>query len=163
MSDRRVNGGSSREGRSLVLALGSTLRGDDGVGPAVLAALAKRGPLPTLDLMDGGTPGLETALLMEGYGRVIIIDAANMALPPGTWRRFSPEVVRSGDLHHIGTLHAAGLGEALALGRALNLLPDDIILYGVQPADIGWQDSLSKAVLAAVDDVADAIWQDVQN
>ena len=80
-----------------------------------------------VDLLDGGTPGLETVLLFEGYQRVIIVDAADMGLPPGTWRRFTPDTaqIRSSEAALGGTLHTAGLAEALALARALNLLPDD--------------------------------------
>src|SRR3990172_358808 len=77
-----------RRGRTLVLALGSPLRGDDGVGAEILRELAAGAPVPQdVDFVDGGTPRLETALLLQGYQRAIIIDAAEMGRRPGEWAR----------------------------------------------------------------------------
>jgi hydrogenase maturation protease len=60
-----MSASSDRAGRTVILALGGPLRGDDGVGAAVLKSLAKGGRLPAeTDLVDGGTCGLETALLL---------------------------------------------------------------------------------------------------
>jgi hydrogenase maturation protease len=72
---------------TLVLALGNPLRGDDGVGAAVLNALPALPPGVTG--MDGGTPGLGLVLSLQGYDRAIILDAAEMGEMPGTWRRFT--------------------------------------------------------------------------
>ncbi len=143
---------------TLILALGNPLRGDDGVGAAVLQALQEKN-LPNATLMDGGTAGLETVLLLEGADCAIIIDAADMGEAPGTWRRFSPDQVRmeARDMHLRGTLHYAGLSEALALGAAMNMLPPEILIFGIQPEEIGWEIGLSTAVAAAVPAVCAAI------
>ncbi len=145
---------------TIVLALGNPLRGDDGVGGAVLAALAQVESLPGgVTLLDGGTPGLETVLLLDGYRRAIIVDAAAMGLQPGQWRRFDRQQAR---LHYrdaafTGTLHHAGLAEALVLGDALQVLPAEIVIYGVQPAALGWMPGLSEPVQRAVPAVCTAI------
>jgi len=142
---------------TLVVALGNPQRGDDGVGAAVVARLAAL-PLPAdVELTDGGTPGLETALLLRDCRRAIIVDAAQMDIEPGDWQRFAPDAVSLRMADNRGTLHSAGLAEALALGDALGILPSDIIIYGVQPAVIGWRPGLSAAVSAAVPNVAAAI------
>ncbi len=153
---------------ALVLALGNPLRGDDGVGAAVLEQLSKMDLPPGVKLLDGGTPGLETALLLEGYHRAIVIDAADMGRTPGEWARFSPHEVRlgSGDPHLRGTMHAAGLAEALALLAALGQAvraPDKIIIYGVQPLEIGWAPGLSAPVQAAVPEVCTAILENLNH
>ncbi|MBE2196144.1 MAG: hydrogenase maturation protease [Anaerolinea sp.] len=137
---------------TLVLALGNPLRGDDGVGAAVLAYLENCVLPPGVTLLDGGTPGLETALIIRDYGRVIIIDAAEMGTAPGTWRRFSPSHghLREDQEALRGTLHNAGLAEALALAQALGILPSEIVIYGVQPEIIGWEPGLSDPVRAVV-------------
>jgi hydrogenase maturation protease len=56
-----------------------------------------------------------------------------------------------------GTLHYAGLAEALALGEALGVLPKEIVVYGIQPAEIGWSPGLSESVAAAIPAVCEAI------
>jgi hydrogenase maturation protease len=147
--------------RALVLSLGNMLRGDDGVGAAVLEQLEKRAVPDAVDILEGGTPGLETLLLLQGYNRVIIVDAADMGCEPGEWRCFTPDQVRlqSRDLHLRGTLHYAGLAEALSLGRAMNMLPPKIIIYGIQPYTIDWEIGLSPAVAAAIPQVCDTIME----
>lgn len=140
---------------TIVLALGNPLRGDDGVGAAVLEHLEHE------SLVDGGTSGFEIILLMQGYERAIIIDAADMDLEPGDWRMFSPDEVRlqSRDLYLRGTLHYAGLAEALSLGEAMGLLPPEIIIFGVQPATIDWDIGLSDPVERAVPAITAAVQQ----
>lgn len=137
---------------TLVLALGNPLRGDDGVGAAVLGYLESGVLPPGVTLLDGGTPGLETALIIRDYRQVIIIDAADMGAAPGTWRQFSPSHGRLlEDTQALrGTLHRAGLAEALALAEALGILPPEIVIYGVQPEIIGWEPGLSDSVRAVV-------------
>jgi hydrogenase maturation protease len=143
---------------TLVLSLGNPLRGDDGVGTAVLTLLAAYPIIPPgVVLLDGGTPGLETVLLLDGYEKAIIIDAADMGLPPGSWRRFSSAKLAAQEANLTGTLHQAGLAEALALAEALNMLPAEVIIYGIQPAEIGWEPGLSVEVETAVLEVCQAI------
>ncbi len=154
---RTVDAAENRTAHTIVLALGNPLRGDDGAGAAVVAALRERGVPDGITLVDGGTPGLETALLLQGYRRAIIVDAAEMGREPGAWMRFEREALISGDLAQMGTLHAAGLAEALALAGALDILPGEIAIYGVQPLEIGWQPGLSEPVEAAIPAVAAAI------
>jgi hydrogenase maturation protease len=148
---------------TLILGLGSLFRGDDGVGPAVVAALQKRDLPRGVIIEDGGTPGLELVLLWQGYRRVFIVDAADMGLEPGTWRRFLLEEASLpfADSSLQGTLHGVGLAESIALAEALDVLPPQIVFYGVQPAHIGWSASLSEAVRSAVSPVCDAILHEV--
>ncbi len=149
----------------LILGLGSLLRADDGVGAAVIQALSEDGRLPAdVTLLDGGTPGLETALLLQGYQQAIIVDAADMGLSPGAWQRFAlPEVElqsNSGGLR--GNLHQAGVAEALQLGKALGILPDEIIIYGIQPQTLDWAEGLSEIVKSSIPAVCASIIHDVE-
>jgi hydrogenase maturation protease len=138
--------------KTLVLALGNSLRGDDGVGSVVLERLEETAVFsPNITLIDGGTPGLETALTLQGYDKVIVIDAANIGAKPGTWQRFLlSDVLLVQQANMNGTLHDAGLAEALALAEALGILPPEIILYTIQPESVGWEIGLSLAVQQAI-------------
>lgn len=171
MSDRRAlapsqgaGGGASAQeappGGTLLLALGNPLRGDDGVGLAVLEALAQADDLPEdVTLLDGGTAGLETVLLWQGYRRVIIVDAAEMGRAPGAWARLTPDegLLRAAASGMGGTLHSAGLAEALALGEALGVLPPEIVIYGIQPVVTDAAPGLSEPVRRAIPPVCAAI------
>jgi hydrogenase maturation protease len=148
---------------TLILGLGNPFRGDDGVGAAVVAALQKRHLPSGVTVEDVGTPGLELLLLWQGYHRVLIVDAAEMGMEPGIWRRFLLEEadLPFDDVSLQGTLHGVGLAESLALARALDILPAEMVIYGVQPARTGWSASLSKAVKAAIPPICNAILDEI--
>lgn len=134
--------------RTLVMGIGNILRGDDGIGIAVVDALKTQTLPEHVTVLDAGTPGFELVLLMQDYDHVIVIDAADMDARAGTWRVFAPDEVklRAGDLYLRGTLHYAGLAEALNLGTALGILPPKITIIGIQPQVIDWQQGLSACV-----------------
>lgn len=150
---------ADRPATTLVLGLGNPWRGDDGVGPALIAALQADSAPPDATLLDGGTAGLEMIVLWEGYERVIVVDAAEMGCAPGTWQRFDLDHVRLTAHPLTGTLHAAGLAEALALAQALGQLPPQLILFGIQPHNVDWQSGLSPAVAAALPGLGAAVRQ----
>lgn len=145
--------------KTLILGLGNTLRADDGAGPAAVAALSSMDLPLHVEIIDGGTPGLETVLLLQGYKRVIIVDAADMGLQPGQWRRFTPDTaeLKSSENKLQGTLHAAGLAEALVLAGALDVLPPTLIIYGIQPKSLDWSQDLTEPLKAALPDLINSI------
>lgn len=151
---------------TLILAIGNTLRGDDGAGIAVLKKLMDSCTLPqNTTCRQCSRGGLLDELLSEQYRRTIIIDAAEMGLSPGTWIRFqiSHTKVTSVDLETCGTLHDLNLAEVMALGEALDLLPPEIVIYGIQPQEAGWRPTLSKPVQIAVVEVSKVILEELLN
>jgi hydrogenase maturation protease len=139
--------------RSLVIGLGNPLRGDDGVGPEVIHSLRRR-RLDGLQLVESDGHDLVEWLAAEGFDQVVIIDAADLALMPGSWVRLTPEVLGATPL---GLTHEIGLVEALGLLEAIRIRPAPIVIFAVQPAAIGWGPGLSRAVRRAVPAVASAI------
>jgi hydrogenase maturation protease len=148
--------------RTLVLGLGNPLQGDDGVGCRVAQEL-ERCELPdNVEVIDGGTPGLGLLNLFEGRTRVIIIDAAEMGLTPGEFRRFEPQDVTLTGSSNRFSLHRTGVIDALALARELNIELPQIVFFGVQPAIVDWNHTLSPAVHAAVPQVIAAVLNEVK-
>ncbi len=147
---------------TLILGLGNSLRGDDGVGPAVIEWLDRQVLPPGVEAIDGGTAGLDIVSTLMGHEWAIIVDAANIGCAPGEWVRFTPDVAQLKDTDTTLSLHSAGLAEALALGAALNVLPQAIIIYGVQPSSMDWSPQLSDVVRAAVTEVGQAILRELQ-
>jgi hydrogenase maturation protease len=146
-------------GRTLVLGMGNPLRGDDGVGGFVLGALRALGNLPceaTLCSAEGGD--VLGPLTAERWGRVVIIDAADLGQAPGTWMRLGPSALAVTALR--GSTHRIGLVEALAMAQALGRDPDHVAIFAVQPQSTEWQAGLSQAVLRALPDlVAAVLWE----
>ncbi|MBC8449055.1 MAG: hydrogenase maturation protease [Chloroflexi bacterium] len=145
----------------LVLGLGNPLRGDDGVGCRLVEELAHR-KLPTgVQVLDGGTAGLGLLDLMEGWERVTIVDAAEMGRRAGEFLRFTPADVRLASTPDHFSPHHIGLEEVLALADALGRALPEIVIFGVQPAEIGWREGLSPAVEAALPALADAVLEEI--
>ncbi len=137
--------------QTLILGVGSPLRGDDAIGILAVQALRERGDLPPgVDVFDGGTDGLGLIPVLEAYPRVIVVDAVEMGLPPGTLRRFTWEDVRVNGRMGGLSLHESDLGAALSLAEALGSLPRQLVFFGVQPHDTAWDAPLSPAVACAL-------------
>ncbi len=145
----------------LILGLGNPLQGDDGVGCRAIEALQQH-PLPdTVEAVDGGTPGIGLIHLLEGRTCAILVDAAEMGRAPGTVVRFRPDEVRlTGSVERF-SLHRSAVSDALALAAALNLTLPEIVFFGVQPASIGWETTLSPAVAAALPGLMEAILSEI--
>ena len=64
------------EKETLVLGVGNLLLKDEGVGIHVIKALENEKLPAHVHLMDGGTGGLHLLSWLQGYDRIIMIDAA---------------------------------------------------------------------------------------
>lgn len=141
--------------RTAVIGLGNPLRGDDGVGPRVIEELHRRGLPAGVVAIDGGNAGLDLLDELEKWERVIIVDAAELGLEPGSFVRFTADEIEFQD--NSFSSHSASLGEVLLLAQALGRQLPQIVVFGVQPADMGWREGLSQAVEAAVPALSEAV------
>jgi hydrogenase maturation protease len=147
---------------TLVIGLGNPLRGDDGVGIRVAQMLAEQTLPFDVEVVDGGTQGLGLINLMEGRQRVILIDAAEIGQSPGQFARFTlDEAHLPGDDQHL-SIHAAGLRDALLLAEALGMLPREVIIFGVQPANLEWDSALSAQIEAILPDLSEAVLAELE-
>lgn len=165
--ERGAGGDSPHNPRSslpttLIIGLGNPLRGDDGVGVRVAEALATQTLPDDVEVVDGGTSGLGIVSLFEGRQRIIVVDAADVGRDPGQFVRFTPAEARLlGDDQHL-SIHAAGLRDALLLAQALKVLPDDVVIFGVQPANLEWDNRLSSEVEEALPGLLAAVQAELE-
>jgi hydrogenase maturation protease len=148
---------------SALIGLGNPLRGDDGIGPRVIEEL-NRIELPAgVTALDGGTGGLDLLNALEGWARVIIVDAADVGREAGQFVRFAADQVRLAQADDPLSLHQAGLAEVLALAGALERQLPPTVVFGVQPERIGWAQGLSRPVEDALPALLEAILREVDN
>lgn len=149
--------------RTLVIGIGNPLMSDDGLGRKVLEKLAQEDLPQGVELIELGTPGWGLAANFEGYQKVVIIDAVRMGQKPGTWRRFSPQQVRFVTRDTTLSLHGPGLAESLELAQALDLLPEELIIYGVEPANtsFGFEISpeLEDTIPTLIKNILEDLWK----
>jgi len=145
------------DGRILVLGIGNTLLGDEGVGVAVVDQLTREGGLPShVDLLDGGTGSLVLLEPMREAGRMILVDATADGQPPGTVRRLEPKF--SSEYPASLTAHDIGLRDLLDSFYMLGDEVPQVVLFAVSiewPQDMRW--GLSPAVEAALPTIAAAV------
>jgi len=142
--------------RVLVLGIGNLLWADEGFGVRCVEALHQRYSLPSgVSLVDGGTQGMYLLDHVCDAARVLVLDAIDYKLPPGTLRVFrDDEVPVWADT--MMSLHQATFQELLSLARLRGRFPEKITLIGVQPDvldDLGG--SLSPCVRARLDEAID--------
>ncbi len=139
----------------LVLGIGNVLWADEGFGVRAVEALHRRWQLPDqVSVVDGGTQGMVLLEHVCSAERVIVFDAIDYQLPPGTLRvlRDAEVPVWSGTAM---SLHQATFQELLSLARLRGRFPARITLIGVQADrldDLGG--SLTPLVRARVDEAA---------
>lgn len=137
--------------RAVVIGLGNAFRRDDGVGPAVAAAVeAMR--LPGVRVV---CPAETTAILdaWDGAALAVVVDAA---------RGGAPGRVRQCDLADLVeetpvSSHELSLRQTYELARALGRAPGRVVVVGVDVADTGYGTGLSPAVAAALPQVLDVV------
>jgi hydrogenase maturation protease len=140
----------------VVLGLGNLLRRDEGLGIRALELLRERYRLPeAVQLVDGGTLGLELLSYLEGAQRLLVLDAALTEGPPGTLLRVAGEEVPR-FLGMRTSPHEVGLADLLVVARLRDKEPREVVVLGMQPEaiELGWE--LSESVAAHLETLVDA-------
>lgn len=148
---------------TLVIGIGNPFQGDDGVGVRAAELLVEKTLPPGVQVQELGTPGWSLVSAMEGWQRVILIDAVQMGAEPGAWRRLQGDQISLVGNPPSLSLHEPGLAESLELARALGLLPGEIVLYAIEPGYIGLQEHLTPAVAAALPAVVKQIIKELRS
>lgn len=131
----------------LVVGLGNPLMGDEGVGVLLVRRLeAEADHLAGVEFLDAGTGGVALVHAMAGRRRVIFIDCARMEEAPGTMRRFTDAQVRSRKEMPGLSLHEADLMDIIGLARRLGQCPEQVVVFGIQPASVQQREGLSPEI-----------------
>ena len=126
---------------NLLLGIGHAGHGDDGLVPVF--ARAFRHP-DWRGIAAGTVPENYTGLVRRLHpDLLVLLDAADMGLPPGTLRRLDPAAIQSGDF---GT-HAGSIGQ---LAQYLSDCAGRVVVLGIQPAGVRPGARLSSPVRAAL-------------
>jgi hydrogenase maturation protease len=145
---------------ALVIGLGNVLLRDDGAGIRAVEALrdlAERDQTmpPDTRFVDGGTLGLDLLRTVEGARSLLLLDAVDLDLAPGTVTVLRGDaIVAAGG--RWGGAAEGGVGELLAVARLMGWLPEPVALVGIQVADVGFGMGLSEPVEAALPGVVEA-------
>ncbi|MBI4912150.1 MAG: hydrogenase maturation protease [Acidobacteria bacterium] len=131
---------------TLVLGLGNTLMGDEGVGVRVVELLLEGPPPPPgVTCLDGGTGSLVLLEPMQGARRLLLVDASADGHPPGTVRRIIPRF--ASDFPPSLSAHDIGLRDLLDSFYLLGESPE-VVLYAIS---IPWPQELGTGIAPEVE------------
>lgn len=143
--------------RVLVLGLGNILLRDEGVGVRVIEALAGRYLMPAgVELLDGGTSGMDLLDAIAGCDHLLICDAVRADAPPASVIRLSDAQVPALFRNRYSP-HQLGVADVLATLVLTDETPASITLIGVVPADLGLGLELSPEVARAAERAAECL------
>ena len=123
--------------RILVLGIGNLLWADEGFGVRCVEAMAERWTFPDrVTLLDGGTQGLYLLPFLEEADILLVFDAIDYGLPPGTLKVIDGDDVPAFMGAKKMSLHQTGFQDVLATAELKGCCPGSLTLIGVQPEQL---------------------------
>jgi hydrogenase maturation protease len=137
-----------------ILGIGNILMQDEGFGVNIVEELGNRYLFPNfVQILDGGTLGMELLGFLTGSDKLLIIDAVNGGEAPGTLYQFSGDEVKLYFKQKI-SVHEMGIRDILTTLELLGQPVNELNLIGIEPQSIevgvGLTDIVQKKLDAAL-------------
>lgn len=119
-----------------VIGVGNILMQDEGVGPKVAEILRRDYNFePNIEIIDGGTLGLDLLTYIEKHKKIIIIDVVDFGKKPGFIKilkgdEIPPYLKTKLSVHHVG------VQDLIEVARLMGYIPEELVLVGIQPESI---------------------------
>jgi hydrogenase maturation protease len=138
----------------VVLGIGNVLWADEGFGVRCVEALQRQWQFGSkVRLVDGGTQGLYLIQHVQAAKKLLIFDAIDYGLAPGTLKLVEDDEVPRFMGAKKMSLHQTGFQEVLMLALLTEKYPESVLLVGCQPEELeDYGGSLRPVVRLAMDD-----------
>ncbi len=129
--------------KTLILGIGNTLKGDDGVGPLICQELAGK---ISAEIIDAGTvpENYIQPVIKKAPQNLLIIDAIDFGASPGRIRIFKPQQLNS----LVISTHT--LSPRIFVDMIMQAINVDVYFIGIQPGQTALGQPLSASVEQAV-------------
>ena len=136
--------------RVLILGIGNVLWADEGFGVRCVEQLAETKVFPdNVQLLDGGTQGLYLLPFLEEADVLVVFDAVDYGLEPGTLKLVKDEDVPAFMGAKKMSLHQTGFQDVIATAQLMGYCPECLFLIGCQPEELEDYGGGLRAVVAA--------------
>jgi hydrogenase maturation protease len=143
--------------RVLVLGVGNVLMRDEALGVRAVEELGRRFHFPeNVELLDGGTAGIELLSYIRDKDYLIVIDAVKSGNLPGTVVRIEGEDVPAKFVTKISP-HQLGISDLLATATISGHLPRKMVLFGIEPKTVELGLGLSDEVEAGFERLIEVV------
>lgn len=141
----------------LVLGIGNVLWADEGFGVRCVETLARNWSLPDhVVVLDGGTQGLYLLPFLETADVLLVFDAVDYGLTPGTLKIVEDDEVPRFMGAKKMSLHQTGFQDVIATAQLMGYCPKTLILIGCQPEELedyggGLRDVVAAQIAPAIE------------
>lgn len=147
----------------LVLGIGNLVMSDDAVGVMVAQRLQQEYRFAdNVEILDGGTLGLDLLPKLENITNLIMIDAVETGLKAGTCVRLCGQELPIA-LQTKVSPHQMGLKDLLAVSELMGHVPKEMVLIGVQPGSIEMEVGLTEEVAVQLDTLVSNVLAELAN
>ena len=139
----------------LILGIGDVLWAEESFGVRCVERLARGWRFDeNVQILDGGTQGLYLLPFLEETDILVVFDALDCDLPPGTLRIVEGDAVPALPGARRPGPHRTGFREAIATARRIGCCPDRLLLVGCEPGASG-EDGVEAAIALALGRLGD--------
>jgi hydrogenase maturation protease len=156
--------------RVLVVGLGNILLKDEGVGVHAATELQKMKLPENVEVIDGGTAGLDVLLCQDEAYKLVVIDATAGGREPGTIykARFAGDQknkLLSGLTPEQPSisLHQLGMVEALLIAEKTGCGPEEVVIVGIEPVEIDAGLEPSDKIKQKIPEVVNAVLEEIRD
>ena len=133
-----------------VLGVGNILLQDEGFGVRVIEEMTWRFSFPPyVQVLDGGTLGMELLRFLDGTEKLILVDAIAGGQPPGTLYQFYNDEVTAYFKEKVSA-HELGIQDVLAVLGVLEQPISEMVVLGVEPESLAVSLDLTDTVASQV-------------
>lgn len=121
----------------LILGIGNLLWADEGFGVRAVEKFHQQyETAKNVVVMDGGTQGIYLVQHVRDADVLVVFDAVDYGLAPGTMKRVEDDEVPKFMGCKKVSLHQSGFQEVLAMAEVMGDAPQKLLLIGVQPVEL---------------------------
>ncbi len=147
--------------RKVILGIGNTLNHDEGLGVHALDFIKEKiKDNSEIEIIDGGTLGLNLLQLVESCSHLLILDTIDANKQPGTLIEMKGEEISLFKEIKMSE-HQITFQEVLGLSKIRGKLPNHLHLLGIQPYDVslgvGLSDKINETMPTLVDKTLNVI------
>jgi hydrogenase maturation protease len=141
----------------LVLGIGNILWADEGFGVRAVEAFHRSYEVPdNVTILDGGTQGLYLVQFVRDADYLLVFDAIDYGLTPGTLKLVCDDEVPKFTGAKKMSLHQTGFQEVLSAADLMRGYPEKLALIGCQPVDLeDWGGPVTEPVRATIPQALD--------
>ena len=144
----------------LIMGIGNILLQDEGIGVHVVRRLKEMSLPNNVEVLDGGTAGLDLVDFMENRRKLIVIDAVKAGDKPGTIYRLTEENLKIKP-KAIMSFHEIDFLDALYMSDVMRNKPKETVVIGIEPKDMSDGVELSPEIEERIPRIIEIVMEEL--